>query len=139
MITYSNKRGELTMKAYDYYTNNPVPYPSKKAFKRYNVFDRDTVLGLGLAQDELSKIVLEHPNATVSSYSLDEEYKEQLKAYRDGEHILLEEFKADLFEEFGVTGNPKADKAYHIAWEHGHSSGLSEIYSFFSDLVELIQ
>lgn len=127
------------MKAYDYYTNNPVPYPSKKDFKRYNVFDRDTVLGLGLTQELMGKLIEEHPNATVSAYNLDEEYKKQVKDYQDYERTLLEEFKADLFEDFGVTGNPKADKAYHIAWEHGHSSGLSEIYSFFSDLVELIQ
>jgi hypothetical protein len=127
------------MKAYDYYTSNPVPYPRKQCFKRYNVFDRDKVLGLGLTQDEMGKMIEEHPNATVSSYDLDEEFKSQMKAYRDGELALLEEFKADLFEEFGVTGNPKADKAYHIAWEHGHSSGFSEIYNFFSDLVELIQ
>jgi hypothetical protein len=127
------------MKAYDYYANNPVPYPSKKDFKRYNVFDRDTVLGLGLTQELMGKLIEEHPNATVSAYNLDEEYKKQVKDYQDYERTLLEEFKADLFEDFGVTGNPKADKAYHIAWEHGHSCGLSEIYSFFSDVVELIQ
>ena len=51
---------------------------------------------------------------------------------------LLAEFKADLLADNGVSG-PKADKAYSLAWEYGHSSGLSEVVNYFEDLVELIK
>jgi hypothetical protein len=48
-------------------------------------------------------------------------------------------FKAALFEEYGVTGHPKADKCYSLAWEHGHSAGFSEVANYFSEFVELIK
>jgi hypothetical protein len=49
------------------------------------------------------------------------------------------EFIQDLFEEFGVTDNPKRGLCYSIAYAYGHAYGFSEIYSKFSDLVELIK
>lgn len=50
-----------------------------------------------------------------------------------------DEFKADLLQAYGVTGNPKSDRAFSIAWEHGHSCGYSEVAIVFADLVELIK
>lgn len=65
--------------------------------------------------------------------------RETRDAYHADQRRLEAQFKADLFEEYGVTGHPKADKAYAIAWEHGHASGFSEIEAFFSEIVCLIQ
>lgn len=48
------------------------------------------------------------------------------------------QFKADLEEQFGTAGNPKADALYRIAWELGHASGYSDVLSYYSDLAELI-
>lgn len=48
-------------------------------------------------------------------------------------------FQADLFEEYGVAGNPKAAKCYSIAWDLGHSAGLQEVANYFDDLVVLIK
>ena len=39
----------------------------------------------------------------------------------------------------GVTGNPKADKCYSLAWEYGHSSGYQEVYKYYSEFVDLIK
>lgn len=50
-----------------------------------------------------------------------------------------EEFKRELFKFYEVTDNPKADKAYIIAWDFGHSCGYSEVNNYFMDLVELIK
>lgn len=47
-------------------------------------------------------------------------------------------FKADLFEEYGVADNPKADDAFNLAWQHGHSAGYSEVANYFDDFVRLI-
>lgn len=48
-------------------------------------------------------------------------------------------FRADLFRYYGVADNPKADKAYAIAWDYGHASGYQDVQSYFSDIVELIK
>lgn len=48
-------------------------------------------------------------------------------------------FKTDLFKEFGVTDNPKREKAFSIAWERGHASGYYEVELCFMNIVELIK
>jgi len=48
-------------------------------------------------------------------------------------------FTKDLYAKYGVSDNPKRDKAYSIAWEMGHAYGYSEVESHFSDIVALIK
>lgn len=50
-----------------------------------------------------------------------------------------ETHKESLAAKFEVTGHPKLDLCYDLAWEHGHSSGFSEVEYYFSDLVQLIK
>ena len=50
-----------------------------------------------------------------------------------------ERFKARLFKKHEVENNPKREACYKLAWDYGHSSGFSEVESYFSDLVELIK
>ena len=61
------------------------------------------------------------------------------KAYWEDQRRFTEQFKKDLFEELGITNNPKAEKLYSISYDLGHSSGFSEVYNYAQDLVELIQ
>lgn len=51
---------------------------------------------------------------------------------------LYAKFKADLFDDLGITGHPKAEKLFAIAWEYGHSSGYSEVYNYADELAELL-
>ena len=51
---------------------------------------------------------------------------------------LNELFKADLLLEFGLTGTV-GDKAYEMAWDRGHSSGLLEVLGEFADLAALLE
>ena len=60
------------------------------------------------------------------------------KAHNEDTARLEDQFRADLFEEYGVSGHPKANLCYSKAWEHGHSAGLSEVALYFEDFVELI-
>lgn len=69
----------------------------------------------------------------------DPDLKEKRAAYSADQRRLEELFKQDLFDEHSVTGNPKAQRCYEIAWEHGHSSGFSEVAGYFSEIVELIK
>lgn len=61
------------------------------------------------------------------------------REYRQKEREIQEEFKQDLFKAYKVENNPKKDRCYALAWEHGHSSGLFEVLSYFDDLVDLIK
>lgn len=60
-------------------------------------------------------------------------------AYAEDSGRLFELFKKDLFEEYGLTGHPKADMAFSIAWDMGHSSGLSEVDIYFAQIAPLLQ
>lgn len=55
---------------------------------------------------------------------------------RGGE--IMKEFKRDLFADLGISGHPKRDKMYSLAWEYGHSGGLAEVYDYALNLVELM-
>lgn len=59
--------------------------------------------------------------------------------YRQEENRLYELWKKDLYDEYEVTDNPKADQALSIAWQFGHAYGYHEVEHYFSDLVELIK
>jgi hypothetical protein len=65
--------------------------------------------------------------------------KENRKAYHEERSKLEAEFRNDLFNYWEVQDNPKCDKAFSIAWDHGHSAGYSEVASHFADLVDLIK
>ena len=67
-----------------------------------------------------------------------EKHRAALMEYNNHTIELLDKFQADLEKEFGVEDNPKKNKLYSIAWDMGHSSGLSEVYHYYSELVELI-
>lgn len=65
-------------------------------------------------------------------------YKEARQLYNEVGAALNDEFKKDALEYFDLTGNPKADKAYSMAWERGHSSGYHDVLSNLEDLSELL-
>jgi hypothetical protein len=61
------------------------------------------------------------------------------EAYYLEEARLRKMFEEDLFANLGITDNPKRHKLLQKAWGMGHSAGYSEVYSYASDLVELIE
>lgn len=68
-----------------------------------------------------------------------EQGKDAYQAYREEGNRLQELFKQDLFDEFDVVDNPKAEQAYAIAWQEGHWAGFQEVYGEFEKIVELIK
>lgn len=65
-------------------------------------------------------------------------YREALKAWNAHGRDLQEQFKTDLIEELGITGHPKAELLYSIAWQMGHSSGYSDVHTHATDMVDLL-
>jgi len=49
------------------------------------------------------------------------------------------QFKKDLIEYYEITDHPKADRAFEIAWEYGHSDGCYNVALVMDDLVELMK
>lgn len=70
---------------------------------------------------------------------LEEKQKSLKDSYYKESQEKQAEFKADLEEYFDIQNNPKKDKLYAKACELGHSYGYSEIYNYYSDLVDLIK
>lgn len=48
-------------------------------------------------------------------------------------------FRYWMYRELDIELHPKRKQLFHLAWEYGHSSGYSEVYSYALDLVELIK
>ncbi len=66
-------------------------------------------------------------------------YKEKMEIYQTVDAEIHDNFRKDLFEDLGISNNPKKDLLYSKAWENGHSAGFSEVYNVACDLVDLIK
>lgn len=62
-----------------------------------------------------------------------------MDAYRKACKECDEAFELALYDEYGVSNNPKREKAFRIAWQEGHSSGYSEVETYFEEMAELIK
>ena len=61
-----------------------------------------------------------------------------IDAYNAESRRLEDLFKRDALDDVGLFGHPKAEKAFNMAWDRGHSAGYSEVYSELQDLAELL-
>jgi len=128
------------MKPFDYYSKSQTAYPNKKDYITFYVYDKGECLWSGPTwEKDKAELKEEYPNALIQEVLDDDAYKAHRKEYDDESTKLHEEFVNDLFEEFGVSDNPKRYKAFDLAWEKGHANGLGEVYNEFDDLVELIK
>ena len=128
------------MKPFDYYSKPQTSYPNKKDYITSYVYDKGVVLWSGPTwEKDKAELKEEYPNALIQEILDEDAYKAQRKKYTDEEFNLQLQFQNDLFEEYGVSDNPKRFKCFQLAWEQGHAHGLEEVYNKFDDLVELIR
>lgn len=128
------------MKPFDYYSKPQIDYPNKKDYITSYVYDKGVVLWSGPTwEKDKAELKEEYPNALIQEVLDEEAYRAHLKEYNDESAKLHDEFVNDLFKNFNVTYNLKRFKCFELAWEHGHSSGLEEVYNYFGDFVELIR
>lgn len=85
---------------------------------------------------------------TEDSKSKTIQLQEEVKTLRQRQRHLNEQieqiredgFKVLLAEEYGLSRqHPKFENVYALAYQHGHSSGFSEVEGYFVDLVELVK
>ena len=87
-----------------------------------------------------------HNSETVKEYAqklqvYEEEYAAYqviLAEYRNETNRLWNEFKKDAIDDVGLLNHPKADKAYNMAYERGHSEGLYSIYDELCEIADLL-
>ena len=128
------------MKPFDYYSKQKTDYPNKNNYYTFYVYDKGVVLWSGPNwEKDKAELKEEYPNALIQEVLDEDAYKARRQEYDVESAKLDREFQNDLFEDYGVSDNPKRFKCFELAWEHGHSSGLEEVYGYFGDLVVLIQ
>ena len=128
------------MKPFVYYSKPQIDYPNKKDYITFYVYDKGEVLWSGFHWiKDKAELKEEYPNALIQEVLDEDAYKARRQEYDVESAKLDREFQNDLFEDYGVSDNPKRFKCFELAWEHGHSSGLEEVYGYFGDFVELIR
>lgn len=128
------------MKPFDYYSKVKVAYPYKKNYIVYYVYDKGKLLWSGQESEKTkADIKKEFPNAVIQEVLDEDEYRKHWKEYTQEYARLKAEFKADLFEDYGVSDNPKRERCYELAWDLAHSGGYSQVYDMFGDIVDLIK
>ena len=128
------------MKPFDYYSKLQTLYPNKKDYITLYVYDKGAcIYSESSLSNTKSNLKEDYPNAVIQEVLDEEGYKAHRKEYHDERNKLHQEFQNDLFEDYGVSDNPKRFKCFDLAWEHGHSSGFEEVYNYFGDFVELIR
>jgi hypothetical protein len=128
------------MKPFEYYSNYQIQYPNKKDYITLYVYDKGICVTKSFGfQKSKRQLMDEYPNAVIQEVLNEEGYKTHQKQYVEEVHKLHGEFINDLFENFNVSDNPKRHRAFELAWDKGHASGLEEVYNEFYDLVDLIK
>lgn len=65
--------------------------------------------------------------------------QEEKDAYQEETIRVNALFKQDVFDDLGISDNPKRELLWSKAYERGHSAGMHEVYLIADDLVELIR
>ena len=66
-------------------------------------------------------------------------YHTERDAYQEDQNLKEEQFRQDALEECGLLNHPKASKFYSFAWEHGHSSGMYEVFYWLTEVADLVR
>ena len=125
------------MKPFDYYSKAQTLYPNKKDYITFYVYDKGACIWSGSSlSNTKSNLKEDYPNAVIQEVLDEEAYKAHHKEYCDELNKLYQEFQNDLFEEYGVSDNPK--RFLLLTKVEDLRDSYSEIYDLFGDLVELI-
>ena len=106
------------MKPYDYYSDaGEYPVKPNKPIMAHNATSSEAKT---------------YADLLVSYEKQLELHKAKMNAYREKKASLHIEFKHDLFQEHGVSDNPKAEMCFEIACEDAHAYGYQEVANRFS-------
>lgn len=99
--------------------NTNVPYPSKSNYE---------------IMRPCSECGTKHEDADAKG-----QYEKDMREYRDDQARLDQLFKYIALTDCGIFEHPKAEKAYAMAYDRGHSSGYYSILQELQELAELLK
>jgi hypothetical protein len=88
---------------------------------------------------ETAATVREYADALAAFETNMVEYNRLITIFNTKQRELDAKFKVDVLAEYGLTGNPKANDVFELAWEEGHSSGYSEVMLWVCKLASLVK
>jgi len=111
--------------------NNSIKYPTDpKYLEKYSILKKNAI---DLTDDEIKSIPYLRDNLAKDK----EEYDKQVENYRKEDGRLFNLFMSDCAEFFGMKDHPKRPIVESKAWEHGHSSGYSEVVHWYDEFAEV--
>lgn len=122
------------MKDWKYYSTPVFPYCGFKEEQEYREKIIAEINDVPMTASE-REAALKEVTARVRKYR-----QEQNKPYKEAQAKLDQEFWQDARDELGYAEFLSAEGVSAIeakAWEDGHISGYSEVYSHLADLVDL--
>lgn len=131
------------MKPFEYYSTPQTICPNEEDCTTIYVYDKGELLFVGFSSTNTKNELMQtYPNAVIQEVLDEEKYRSQINQFYDEIHKLHREFESDLFEEFGVSDNPKRflllQKVKDIQCAIDVSD-FDEIYDLFGNLVDLIK
>ena len=66
-------------------------------------------------------------------------YYKEMKKYNRKVVEIRKNFKKDALTYCGLINHPKAERAFEMAWERGHSSGYAEVVHELEELADLLE
>lgn len=113
---------------------NKLPYPSKADFTTTYYYKGGKLIATIRAGQQSGVIVSD----CVREKEFDDDaFKAAAQAYGNESRRLSELFIVDLFHDNGVPDDEFTRALYNVAYQRGHSSGYSEIKSYFEDMCHL--
>ena len=125
------------MKDFDAYKVD-MPFPNRRNFTIYYFYKDGEVMKFTQqpTHETMKKL---YDEGWMKQAKVDDEAHNKARAeYNKAESAMIDQFKRDALDDLGLLNHPKADLLFSKAWEHGHSSGLHEVYSWMDDLSDLI-
>lgn len=106
--------------------------PCKGEFTVYFGYAKGTTIGSFSSKDEAMAA-----GATTTERSFDQEgYDAAVKAYRDHNTLIMDEWIARMRAEHSDLNDEVFNITYGMAYENGHSSGLHEVELYVDDFAE---
>lgn len=68
-----------------------------------------------------------------------QEYMKAQDQYRVEQNRIENRFEDDCAHTCGVQDHKNRGKLWRLAWEHGHSAGLSEVWLYYQEFAELLK
>jgi hypothetical protein len=123
------------MKPLSYYKDITVCYPSKKQYEKVYFYKNGRLIGI---KEQFGDDFKEPKNCGKEIIFDEVSFQAHLKLYNEEVLTLQTEFRNDLIEKYGMTGHPKSNQCFDMAWDFGQSSSYADVEDYFMNLINLL-